>query len=87
MRAASAVDTDASVMAGRIRNRHCSPVGMKKKAQVSGPRREVRSLAHSGQSFRLGTTANPYWRMKPSTNTGTAEAPAVTMVVTRSATE
>ena len=84
MRASSAVVTLASVTAGRMRYRHCSPVGMKKNVQLSGPMPDVRRRAHSGKSHLLGCTANRYWSTKPSTNTGMADMPAVTMVVNRS---
>src|SRR3954453_15082422 len=87
MRAVVAALTDANAIAGRIRYRHWSPVGMMKANQLSGPMREVRRRAHWGQLCLFGYTANAYCSMNPSTNTGSADAAAVRNVVTLSVTE
>ena len=61
---------------------------MKKNVQVSGPMLRRAQLGPLGPARACsGTTAKTYWRMKPSTKTGIADAPAVTIVVSRSAIE
>ena len=75
MRAASAVDTEARVIGRQDQVAPLLTDGDDERAiQVSGPRPDVRSCAHSGQPCLFGYTANTYCRTKPSTNTGIADA-------------